>query len=390
MQAHPLQLHARFDAGMPAAGLAAGALALPSGVTSSPSSNHRLPLWDFAPHYCPQTKELLEGGTFLQPRLLQGVLDAAAAFVHTCGLARFNRFALPLLAFVQACTGVSSEEFDSMVAAAKLEPVLYAPGCGPSLQGGAGEGGASGGADTASRGEAAGAGLPHIACGGAAGGVAGVQPPGLSAAGARSLRCAAGKVSRLASSNNAAGALSGNGRGGDGAADASSLAKCAGCDGAAGSVHPAVAVAPINAALAAADQQLAGAIASARSALHTAGGTHIPGVAGVACAPAPTSAYPPAGGSGGSAGAAAGDPGACEVVGGGPAADAAAQVEEALPDLGLEADGMALPGRRRSPRVAQDCGWAADRVAATAASRESDGRASSPGAAAAGRSTDSS
>ena len=71
-----------------------------------------------------QVKDLLGEGACLQRPMLHALLDAVSAFVHGCGLARFNRFALPLLGFVRKCAGVAPEDFDAMVSAARLVAVL--------------------------------------------------------------------------------------------------------------------------------------------------------------------------------------------------------------------------------------------------------------------------
>ncbi|WIA28068.1 hypothetical protein OEZ86_010653 [Tetradesmus obliquus] len=72
-----------------------------------------------------QVKALLEGGTFLQPPLLQQLVDKLADFVVSCGLLRFKRFALPLLAFIRKCVGVGQGELEAMAAAAGIGPVLF-------------------------------------------------------------------------------------------------------------------------------------------------------------------------------------------------------------------------------------------------------------------------
>eukprot|EP00878_Enallax_costatus_P019255 GHUV01020310.1.p1 GENE.GHUV01020310.1~~GHUV01020310.1.p1 ORF type:complete len:781 (+),score=290.42 GHUV01020310.1:1618-3960(+) len=74
-----------------------------------------------------QVKALLEGGTFLQPPLLQQVVDKTADFVKSCGLVRYNRFALPLLTFIRKCVGVSAADLQAMAAAAGISKVLYEP-----------------------------------------------------------------------------------------------------------------------------------------------------------------------------------------------------------------------------------------------------------------------
>jgi hypothetical protein len=72
-----------------------------------------------------QVKALLEGGTFLQPPLLQQLVDRLADFVRSCGLLRYNRFALPLLSFIRKCVGVGQVELESMAAAAGISAVLF-------------------------------------------------------------------------------------------------------------------------------------------------------------------------------------------------------------------------------------------------------------------------
>jgi len=91
-------------------------------------SKHQL--WFIRP--CPpclpnasQVKALLEGGTFLQPTMLQACIDCVSDFSSACGLKRFNRFLLPLLTFVRKCTGVGQQEFDALVEAAGIGPVVY-------------------------------------------------------------------------------------------------------------------------------------------------------------------------------------------------------------------------------------------------------------------------
>lgn len=59
--------------------------------------------------------------------MLQGCVDCVSEFSSSCGLRRHNRFVLPLLAFVRKCVGVSPAEFESMVAAAGIEPVIFEP-----------------------------------------------------------------------------------------------------------------------------------------------------------------------------------------------------------------------------------------------------------------------
>lgn len=70
-------------------------------------------------------KALLEGGTFLQPPLLQQVVEKVADFVKSCGLVRYNRFALPLLSFIRKCVGVSQLELESMANTAGISEVLF-------------------------------------------------------------------------------------------------------------------------------------------------------------------------------------------------------------------------------------------------------------------------
>jgi hypothetical protein len=72
-----------------------------------------------------QVKALLEGGNFLQPPLLQQLMQRLADFVVSCGLLRYNRFALPLLSFIRKCVGVGQVELEGMAAAAGISPVLF-------------------------------------------------------------------------------------------------------------------------------------------------------------------------------------------------------------------------------------------------------------------------
>lgn len=257
-----------------------------------------------------QVKELLEQGTFLHRALLQQLLDAVSDFVHDCGLARYNRFALPLLVFVRKCVGVSSEEFEGMVDAARLRQVLYDPQQLLQQQLSAAQVAADETAETASVVTAAGAAAP-------------TGRPRMSITGASStVRKAASRMG-------------------------SSVVRASGNGSATGVPPP---IAPIDMAMAVASKQIVEAIATARSehSLSAGASSRVPGLA-----------------RGATPQAAVGE-GALEAAQEGEEADREGREEveegqgvveeEALPDLGVDADGNPLSRRVREQQV-EDSEW---------------------------------
>lgn len=280
------------------------------------------------------------------------VVDHVADFALSCGLVRYNPFALPLLTFIRKCTGVSAQELHGMATNAGITPVLYPPrAAGRAITCASQEAAtiaaalaaAGGGASDAGADSCAGATSPFLVNPASMGSRSGT--PGEGTAGA-----AAGQGNSSGADAAAGAAATGSPRSGSPAVE----------DGTHSETAPAADADAISAAAEAAQQQIAEAIASARQ---TASGR-----AGTASSTSSLRAKRVPGVAGSSGGAAPRRPGSAVSFAEPAAASGAAQQggmvsdsdDEPLPDLG----GQPAVGRAKADLAAAAAEWRASDVAA--------------------------